>query len=300
MRTLIIFVAVATLVPPCMSQHHGASPRSFPPRTAEVEGWSRADSARIYVGTDLYRFIDGGADLFFEYGFRRAAATEYRNGEGASINCELFEMSDPDAGFGVYSIRSGEDGNPIAIGNGGLAHPHYLMFWKGRYYISVAASDSTAECRKGMEALARAVDRGLVAMGGVPRVVELLPKEGLRRQRFVRGQLGLSSMRLPEISGMPSFVDGVVGTYANYTTVILRYRNALESEQHLTGINSSLRSDSRFTGVRMQDAITMGTDRNHTDICLGLSGQYMVLTVSPEGVGCEAACRKVISLLMRQ
>jgi hypothetical protein len=174
------------------------------------------------------------------------------------------------------------------------------MFWKGRFYVSVAASDSTADCRKGMEAVARAVDQGLVAKGGIPRVVDLLPKEGLRRRGFVRGQLGLSSMRLPEIKGIPPFIDGVVGSYANYTTVILRYRSTLETEQHLSGINRSLRSDSRFSGIRIQDAITIGTERNHTNICLGMSDHYIVLTVSPESVGCEAAWRKVIPFLMRE
>jgi hypothetical protein len=34
-----------------------------------IEGWSFPDSSELYVGEDLYRLIDGGADIFLEYGF---------------------------------------------------------------------------------------------------------------------------------------------------------------------------------------------------------------------------------------
>lgn len=280
-----------------MSRDHRDSLLSVLPDADVPHGWSRTDSARIYGGKDLYLFIDGGADLFFEYGFRQALAAEYRKGMDEAINLEIYEMTDSGAAFGIYSVRSGVDGRPVAIGQAGSAHAYYFMFWKGRYYISVAASDSTTECKRGLEAIARAVDRRLSAAGKKPGTAELLPRRDRMNNVYFRGYLGLSSARLFDMKEMFPAIDGAVGTYPDHAMIYLKYSSESEAQQRLVDITGKLRSDERFRGYQMHDQMAKVTDRRNQTVCVGRSRSCIIISVSSKEAIAESSYVKAVRQL---
>ncbi len=259
-----------------------------------VQGWSRIDSARIYGGNELFAFIDGGADLFFEYGFQQALAIEFRNPAGKAINLELYEMSGPEAAFGICSIRSGEDGTRIDIGGGGSVFAYYLMFWTGRFYVSVAASDSTAECKSGLETIARMVDQRLSTRGGKPVMIELLPREHLLKQKYIRGYLAFLSLDVIDVEEIVPMIEGVAGSYPGFALAFLRYGSATEAERRLDAINRRLRLHNRYRHYRSRDRIALVLDTKNRTVCLGRSGPYLVFSVSSNESGAFASCRKAI------
>jgi len=279
-----VLILLALLVADAASA--GASPSqrealvSLLPAADAMPGWSRRDSAKIYVGKDLYAFIDGGADLFFEYGFRQVVAAEYVEEGNASINLEVYEMDDAGAAFGIYSIRSGTEAKPADIGQGGSTHPYYVMFWKGRFYVSLAASDSSAACRKCMQSIARGVDQNLSATGQKPLIVEGLPTDRLMKEQYFRGYLGLSSVRLLELKEMFPATDGAVGTYGDYAMILLNYGGESEAEHRLAEMIGKLKSDERFKGFEQRDQLAKVTDRRNRTVYIGRSGSQIILTVS--------------------
>ena len=265
------------------------------PPSGAIPGWSRTDSARIYGGKNLYAFIDGGADLFFEYGFRQVAAAEYFEEGNASVNLEIYQMDDAGAAFGIWSIRSGEEATPVDIGQGGRAHPYYIMFWKGQYYVSLAASDSSTVCRKGMEAIARVVDRRIFAEGQKPVIMKGLPVEGLVHERYFRGYLGLSSIRLLDLKEMFPAVDGAVGTYGDHCMILLRYTGESEAIQRLTDMTGRLKSDGRFREFSQRDQLVKATDRRNQVTCAGRSGSHLIIAVSSKASVAESSCKKAMT-----
>jgi hypothetical protein len=267
------------------------------PDSDVLQGWSRTDSARFYVGNDLYLFIDGGADLFFEYGFRRVVAAEYHKGGNESINLEIYEMNDAGAAFGITSVRSGGEAKHADIGQGGSAHAYYLMFWKGRFYVSIAASDSSAECRRGLEAMARAVDQNLFAPGQKPHIMELLPTDPLMKEWYFRGYLGLSSARVLDMDGMFPATDGAVGTYPDHAVIFLRYNSASEANQRLADITEKLRSDERFKGYQERDQMARVSDRRNQIVCFGKSGSNIIISVSSKEAIAESTYKSAITRL---
>jgi hypothetical protein len=62
------------------------------------------DSAEWYRGGALAGYINGGAELYREYGFAELAVQEVR-GEGGGVTAEIFRMADPVAAFGVFSAH---------------------------------------------------------------------------------------------------------------------------------------------------------------------------------------------------
>jgi hypothetical protein len=59
-----------------------------------------------YTGQSLYGYIDGGADLYLEYGFVKLYVNEYTiNNE--SLKAEIWVMTDGPSSYGIYAISHG-------------------------------------------------------------------------------------------------------------------------------------------------------------------------------------------------
>ncbi|MCJ7587849.1 MAG: hypothetical protein MUQ00_08130, partial [Candidatus Aminicenantes bacterium] len=54
--------------------------KDLPPAADFAPGWSLGDKL-VFVKGNLYDFIDGGADLYLEFGFERVLVQRYKNGE---------------------------------------------------------------------------------------------------------------------------------------------------------------------------------------------------------------------------
>ncbi|MHC1690628.1 MAG: DUF6599 family protein [Bacteroidales bacterium] len=57
---------------------------------------------RDFTGTALYGFMNGGSDLFLEYGFRDLKALELTY-KGTPFTVEVYRMPTPEDAFGIYS-----------------------------------------------------------------------------------------------------------------------------------------------------------------------------------------------------
>ena len=59
---------------------------------------------RIFTGTGLYGFMNGGADLFLEYGIKKLTTRDlvYMNEE---YILDIYEMPTPEDAYGIYSIH---------------------------------------------------------------------------------------------------------------------------------------------------------------------------------------------------
>jgi hypothetical protein len=270
------------------------------PHTDTLEEWSQADTARVYCGIDLFTFIDGGAELFLEYGFRKIVAVEYERQRAASINIEIYEMNDPEAAYGIYSVRSGSEGNLLAIGNEGRVHPYYIMFWKGRFYVTVAASDTSEECKRGIEKIAREVDRRITESGPPPRIVGILPKKGALKQRFVRGYLGLVADRILDLRELFPIAEGAVGTYKNHTLLLVRYQNsdtALIRMNQITHALKSTRKHKRFRSIAGVTSIVVANDQT---LCLTRQESYIVCSLSALDSVARRTCHSMVVTLRKE
>jgi hypothetical protein len=278
-------------------QEQGVTLLHLLPRSEVLGEWALTDSARTYQGRDLYLFIDGGADLFMEYGFRQALAAEYHGHRNEVINLEIYEMADPGAACGVYSVRCGDDAIPMDIGQGASGHSYYIMFWKGNYYVSVSGSDSTPEVRKWLEVIARAIDRTLAGSEHLPSIHRLLSNENLLKWEYIRGSLGLSSVDVIDVRGLEGFSEGVAGTYKDHTIVYLRWSGSKEAARCFDDVGRTLKSDARFRNSTVRNGTLTAVEARGRVICLRQSESYIVLAVasgdSVARASCEEAARSI-------
>ncbi|MFZ0471535.1 MAG: DUF6599 family protein, partial [Bacteroidales bacterium] len=58
---------------------------------------------KTFTSESLYGYMDGGAELYLEYGFDTLVVTEVVSG-GKDIKIEFYCMRDAEAAFGIFSV----------------------------------------------------------------------------------------------------------------------------------------------------------------------------------------------------
>jgi len=108
-------------------------------------GWDQFGSTRIIWGSALSDYIDGGAEAYLAYGFREAAVREFTNDAGARLTVEIYEMSQPENAYGIFSTDS--SGERLPVGADASYGSGLLRFWKGRFFVRIVCypADETIE-----------------------------------------------------------------------------------------------------------------------------------------------------------
>lgn len=150
--------------------------------TAEIKlnGWIKAKDPIVYLRNKLTDHIDGAAEIYYTYAVKDVTVFEFQKPGGASISIDIYDMTTPDDAFGIYSFNRSGSKEFFAIGNEGIISPGLLDFWIDRYYIRVSAginyNISTTEF---IGIGNQIVDSLAVKKAGVPKLVKMLPKQGL-------------------------------------------------------------------------------------------------------------------------
>ena len=74
-----------------------------------IPGWKRTGPPERYNKEGLYGYIDGGAEIVLQYGFRELAVSRFKpaaaSGSEKEIVLEIYRMSSGEAAFGLYSTK---------------------------------------------------------------------------------------------------------------------------------------------------------------------------------------------------
>lgn len=94
-------------------------------------------TSRQFGHDGLWGYINGGADLYLEYGFEELITHQIIL-DGSEYKADIYRMSSPEAAFGIFSVfrfRCRESG---ALHAHDCLTPYHYMAAKGKYYLSVS------------------------------------------------------------------------------------------------------------------------------------------------------------------
>jgi len=168
--------------------------KRFLPDAGQVEGWTPEGLPGRFRGESLYEHINGGADIYLEYGFVTLLTWQYQKGD-KEVLLELYCMDDPAAAFGIYSYNRHPTLSSVDVGSGGTIHANGLYFWQDRYYVNVRQVGTATILSDEFLALAKAVEANIGTRAEEPAIVNLLPDENMIPQTtvFARGKLGINN-----------------------------------------------------------------------------------------------------------
>ena len=141
------------------------------------------DAARFY-SSDLYRYMDGGADIYLKYGLVALAHREYKRA-GVEMTVDVFDMGGALKAFGIYSAERSPEYHFVDIGAEGYSSESTLNFLQGRYYVRLSAfGDGTAPA---LDNFARAISRSIGGDRSLPSLLDVLPRENrvARSEKYV-------------------------------------------------------------------------------------------------------------------
>jgi hypothetical protein len=181
-----LLAANTTLHPPIMRAVDG------------IPGWKRSGDPERFNKDGLYGYIDGGAEIVLQYGFRELSVFKFTPAEETAAEKELvleiYLMNSAQAAFGFYStkLEGEEQGWP------GIKSDHWISLGqanlvKDEFMINILAPECTdREIGEFMVALERKIPgRGTAR----PKGMRWLPREGMVpvSGRYIKGPLAAQS-----------------------------------------------------------------------------------------------------------
>jgi hypothetical protein len=129
---------------------------SLLPEAEKIRGWQRSGEHALYQDEALFDYLNGGAETFFDYGFKRALVQEYNRG-AARIILDIYEMSSSKGARGIFQKRGSADYQHVSVGEEGRLGDYYLIFYKGPFFVAVTGLSMEPEVIEGIESMAKAV-----------------------------------------------------------------------------------------------------------------------------------------------
>jgi len=169
---LIALTALAQAPPASLPAEVEARLRQLLPFTENTK-----DCPRFY-SSDLYRYIDGGAQAFETYDMVAMVHCRHQAG-GVETIVDIYDMGELLNAFGVYSSERAPDQRFLDIGAEANATDFTLNFFQGRYYVKLSAFGETTGGGASMESLAKVIEQRIGAGKTMPAGLSLLPRDGL-------------------------------------------------------------------------------------------------------------------------
>jgi len=141
----VLFVLALVLVCPSLLAAEKAVEALLPDSCAA--GWVKERPLSTYTREDLYKYIDGEAELYLPYGFERAATVMYARpgGSASGLVVNVFEMGSLLDAFGIYANYRSPSLYRADVGAEAFADESELMFFKDRYFVQITASGTSTQ-----------------------------------------------------------------------------------------------------------------------------------------------------------
>jgi len=161
------------------------------PEAGFAPGWAKAGALRTFAGQDLFNQIDGGAELFLEFGFVKLRLQAYAK-DKTELTLNAYEMESAASALGVYLMKMGRETPFPEVAARNSAEEVQVTIVKGRFFVQVDNLGDVPASRTETAALANSFLAG-VNDESVPNPLTALPAEGKAAgsERLIRGPYGL-------------------------------------------------------------------------------------------------------------
>ena len=163
-----------------------------------IPGWTRTGDVETYTKDGLYGYIDGGAEIVLQYGFRELAVFKFEPAAATApalptekeLVLEIYRMESGEAAFGIYSTKlEGEEESWPGIKSDHWVSPGQGGLVKGEYMVNILAPECTG---REIGEFAAALEPKIPEKGTArPKGMAGLPRDGMvaGSWRYIKGPL---------------------------------------------------------------------------------------------------------------
>jgi hypothetical protein len=128
----------------------------------------------FYTSDGLYQYIDGGADIYLLYDFKRLLHQDFKSG-ATNVTVDIYEMGNIEDAFGIYAAERSPGYKFVPIGSEGYRDKGILNFLEDHYYVKLSGSGANADLM--LDQLARLLSGRIGGSRTFPALLEKFPRE---------------------------------------------------------------------------------------------------------------------------
>ncbi len=245
--------------------------------------------------------IDGGAALYLEYGFDRAVSAKYENGEGRTIDAEIYTMADAGGASGIFTITAASGEQPLEMGDDGELGEYFLVFRKGRHVVTVSGQNSDTPTMDGVKAIGRTIESRLDSSAKAPMLVRELSSlvaEG-SRPVYLRGVIAISNFYMFAPQNVFGVREGVTGERDSIRFFVFRYPSQEESIRSLQVAAGVLRAGEKYSNFNATSNSFTAADRDGNFLRGSSFGNTVVVVIGRSEASNEKMEAEVTRVLRR-
>jgi hypothetical protein len=190
------FLTLILLVIPSLTSALSADIKDLFPKNSELRSCKMTDSVRVFKGDELFTYIDGGAEIYMEYGFKQVATANYSDINNNQFQVEIYEMKDSSSAFGAYTFYLNGEGKPFNAGSEGVFIDYYATFLKGNFLTVISVSEYKEGIDPVFNEIATGIGSKIPFTSHPPTLITSIRKSGLasRYIKYLKGNVGLSNV----------------------------------------------------------------------------------------------------------
>ena len=249
------------------------------PETGVIPNWHMKDSVETYSGDNLFLYINGGADLYLEYGFEEVSTCKYLNYAGNNIHIDIYQMTDEAAAFGIFSINSSVHGKPVDFGTKSLLYDYYLDIWKGNYFIRCTANKKENGMVDTLQLFVRHIDEKIEIEGKLPALSSAYKLNGIefKSVKYVEGIIGLGNVYNFGHGSVAGFHEGLIGKWEDKTAFVFAYENDFKSREWFASAKGKMQMSKKFSDyLKIEDGFTV-KDKSGNFLCFKSYKRFMLI-----------------------
>lgn len=190
LTTILLFAAHVTYAQDILPE---LKPADFPD--------GKITRTEYFDGSSLWGYIDGGADIYMEYGFDKALVQELQL-QQHQFKIDIYQMRDVGAALGIYSVSIHKCSEVDSLPKFNCFSQYQLQMAHGRFYISIVNINGTSE----EQVLSKQIARKIIYKSNEKSFhlpLLFMDKAFIPYQKdlkFIRGKLGIQN-------GFPQWQD---------------------------------------------------------------------------------------------
>jgi len=213
-----------------------------------INGWVKSEASRVFKKAALFNHINGGAEIFHEFGFDELIVQNYKEGTD-EIAIEIYEMECPTSALGIYLMKCGHETpiNDITARNSG--NRFQITIFSGKYFIQINNFSGNKKNIPGMVQFSQFLLSPIKTTNHI-EVLNYLPQKNLipGSKRIIRGKYGLEPIYTfgqGDILRLNRKIFAVVGDYkieANkvFTQLLIPYPDEKYATEVLRDLTENL------------------------------------------------------------
>ena len=181
----------------------------------------------LYVGDDLFNLINGGAELYHEFGFVDVLAAEITAPGANRLKVEIYDMGSPEAAWGIYSMTATRNARQIYLGVAGRQGEGFAQFIKGDYMVYIYY-DHVEDAE--LQYVGGCLSGNIEFSYASPVLMEIVEaeEEDAAKVLYFKGNLGMSNAYNFHYKDVFGYKEGAAAIYPDMKVVLLDYENEAE------------------------------------------------------------------------